>query len=119
MARPTESQRLLVSYDHLKTVDNRPLIPGVDGFSAVSAAGYGGIWRDTGRYREIPGDTGRYEIRADTGRYGQIRGDTGRCDEMQGDTGRYGQILQRYIKIPQKTVHRVVVCLAFSVLVQG
>ena len=28
----------------------------------------GGIWRDTGRYREIPGDTRRYEIRADTGR---------------------------------------------------
>ena len=62
-------------------------------------AGYGGIWRDTGRYREIPGDT--EEIR-DTGRYGQIRADTGRCEEMQGDTGRYGQILQRYIKIPQK-----------------
>jgi hypothetical protein len=69
----------------------------------------GTIWRDTGRYREIPGDTGRYEIRADTGGYGRIRADTGRCDEMQGDTGRYGQILQRYIKIPQKTVHRVVV----------
>ena len=32
---------------------------------AVSAAGYGGIWRDTGRYREIPGDTRGYdEIRS-------------------------------------------------------
>ena len=58
-------------------------------------AGYGGIWRDTGRYQEIR-DTGRYEIRGDTGRYGE------RCEEMQGDTGRYGQILERYIKIPQK-----------------
>ena len=70
-------------------------------------------------YREIPGDTGIYREIRDTGGYGRIRADTGRCDEMQGDTGRYGQILQRYIKIPQKTVHRVVVCLAFSVLVQG
>ena len=46
-------------------------------------------------YREIPGDTrryqrGRYEIRADTGR--RDAGDTGRCEEMQGDTGRYGHI---------------------------
>jgi len=58
-------------------------------------AGYGGIWRDTGRYREIPGDTRRYEIRADTGRYGEMRGDARRY-------GRYSQILERYIKIPQK-----------------
>jgi len=61
-------------------------------------AGYGGRYGGiplTGRYREIPGDT----------RYGQIRADTGRCEEMQGDTGRYSQILERYIKIPQKTVH--------------
>ena len=29
-------------------------------FFAVSAAGYGGIWRDMAGYREIPGDTRRY-----------------------------------------------------------
>ena len=70
-------------------------------------------------YREIPGDTGIYREIRDTGGYGRIRADTGRCDEMQGDTGRYGQILQRYIKIPQKTVHRVVVVWRFLFSFKG
>ena len=79
-------------------------------FFAVSAAGYGGIWRDmagyreipgdTGRYREIPGDTRRYEIRADTGRDGEIRGDARRCKEIRGDTVRYWRDTSRCRKKP-------------------
>ena len=56
-------------------------------FFAVSAAGYGGIWRDTGRYREIPRDTRRYLIPGDT-RYGQIRADTGERADAR-DARRY------------------------------
>ena len=70
---------------------------------AVSAAGYGGIWRDMAGYREIPGDTRRYEIRADTGRYGQIRGDARRCKEIRGDTVRYGRDTSRYRKKTVRT----------------
>ena len=80
-------------------------------FFAVSAAGYGGIWReipgDTGRYLEIPGDTRRYEIRADTGRtgrYGEIRGDARRCKEIRGDTVRYWRDTSRYRKKPSALV---------------
>ena len=54
-------------------------------------AGYGGIPGDTGRYREMPGDTRYGQIRADmgadTGRYREMRGDAGRCGEVRGDTG--------------------------------
>jgi len=57
-------------------------------------AGYREIPRDTARYQEIP-HTWRYEIRADTGRYGR-KGRCERCKEI------YGQILERYIKIPHQ-----------------
>ena len=53
-------------------------------FFAVSAAGYGGIWRDTGRYREIPEDTGRYREIRDTGGYGAFPGGFGRVPDRRG-----------------------------------
>ena len=67
-------------------------------------ARYGGIPGDTGRYREIPGDT-RYGqmIRADTGRYGKIRGDARRCKEIRGDTVRYCRDTSRYRKKTVRT----------------
>ena len=42
-------------------------------------------------YREIPGDTRRYELRADTGRYGEMRGDARRYGEIQSDIGKIHQ----------------------------
>ena len=86
-------------------------------FFAVSAAGYGGIWRDTAGYGGIPGDTGRYreipgdtrygrrraDTGTDTGRYGEIRGDARRCKEIRGDTVRYCRDTSRYRKKTVRT----------------
>ena len=66
---------------------------GVHGEIWRGTAGYRGILRDTGRYREIPGEHEIHpreippDIRADTGRYGQIRADGGEYAEIEGDTG--------------------------------
>ena len=68
----------------------------------VSAAGYGGIWRDMAGYREILGDTGRYQEIRDTGRYGH----TGGYGEMRGDARRYGEIQSDIGEIHQDTAKK-------------